>query len=172
MRDRVISTTWIRVIRRNSGRPSTYGVPELVMPKLQSTKPQTVSFALSDSPVGQLAWILEKFHDWTDPARPLPEDAVALGHLLTDVSIYWFTNTSATSANLYYENRAVASGTFRSAVPTGVAVFPTDPAIRHILEREHTITHWTEYDRGGHFAALEAPDLLIDDIRAFFRTVR
>ena len=140
--------------------------------ELQSTKPQTVSFALSDSPVGQLAWILEKFHDWTDPARPLPEDAVALGHLLTDVSIYWFTNTSATSANLYYENRAVASGTFRSAVPTGVAVFPTDPAIRHILEREHTITHWTEYDRGGHFAALEAPDLLIDDIRAFFRTVR
>jgi pimeloyl-ACP methyl ester carboxylesterase len=140
--------------------------------ELQSTKPQTVSFGLSDSPVGQLAWILEKFHDWTDPARALPEDAVALGHLLTDVSIYWFTNTSATSANLYYENRRVAGSTGRSDVPTGVAVFPTDPAIRHILEREHTITHWTEYDRGGHFAALEAPDLLVTDIRAFFRTVR
>jgi hypothetical protein len=139
---------------------------------LQSTKPQTVSFGLSDSPVGQLAWILEKFHDWTDPARALPSDAVALGHLLTDVSIYWFTNTSATSANLYYENRVVADGTDRSSVPTGVAVFPTDPAMRHILGREHTITHWTEYDRGGHFAALEAPDLLVEDIRVFFRSLR
>ncbi len=138
---------------------------------LQSTKPQTVSFALSDSPVGQLAWILEKFHDWTDPARPLPEDAVTLDHLLADVSIYWFTNTSATSANLYYEGRA-AGPTQPSGVPTGVAVFPTDPAMRHILEREHNVTHWAEYSRGGHFAALEAPDLLVDDIRTFFRSLR
>ncbi len=141
--------------------------------ELQSTKPQTVSFGLSDSPVGQLAWILEKFHDWTDPARTLPEDAVQLDHLLTDVSIYWFTNTSATSANLYYENRHTAEPTpGPGRVPTGVAVFPTDPAMRHILEREHNITQWTEYDRGGHFAALEAPDLLIDDIRRFFRGLR
>jgi pimeloyl-ACP methyl ester carboxylesterase len=139
--------------------------------ELQSTKPQTVSFALSDSPVGQLAWILEKFHDWTDPARALPEDAIALDHLLANVSIYWFTNTSATSANLYYESRA-AQPIERSDVPTGVAVFPTDPAMRHILERDHNITHWTEYSRGGHFAALEAPDLLVDDIRAFFRPLR
>jgi pimeloyl-ACP methyl ester carboxylesterase len=138
---------------------------------LQSTKPQTVSFALSDSPVGQLAWILEKFHDWTDPARPLPEDAVALDHLLADVSIYWFTNTSATSANLYYESRPVEA-VGPSGVPTGVAVFPTDPAMRHILEREHHVTHWAEYQRGGHFAALEAPDLLVEDIRTFFRDLR
>ncbi|WP_343066667.1 hypothetical protein [Kribbella qitaiheensis] len=147
--------------------------------ELQSTKPQTVSFGLSDSPAGQLAWILEKFHDWTDPAQTRPEAAVALGHLLTDASIYWFTNTSATSANLYYENRLVAErpdhrsgGSGRSEVPTGVAVFPTDPAMRHLLEREHTITHWKEYDRGGHFAALEAPDLLVGDGRAFFRSLR
>jgi pimeloyl-ACP methyl ester carboxylesterase len=112
-----------------------------------------------------------QFHDWTDPARALPEDAVALDHLLANVSIYWFTNTSATSANLYYESRA-AQPIARSEVPTGVAVFPTDPAMRHILEREHNITHWTEYSRGGHFAALEAPDLLVDDIRAFFRPLR
>lgn len=138
---------------------------------LQATKPQTVSFALSDSPVGQLAWILEKFHDWTDPARPLPEDAVTLDHLLADVSIYWFTNTSSTSANLYYESR-VAGPARPSGVPTGVAVFPTDPAMRHILEREHHLTHWAEYSRGGHFAALEAPDLLVDDIRIFFRGLR
>ncbi|TCC35653.1 epoxide hydrolase family protein [Kribbella speibonae] len=138
---------------------------------LQGTRPQTVSYALSDSPVGQLAWILEKFWEWTDPARDLPEDAVDLDHLLTDVSIYWFTNTSATSANLYYENRSDATEV-RPGVPTGVAVFPTDPAIRRVLERRHHIIHWSEFPRGGHFAALEAPTVLVNDIRTFFRLVR
>jgi epoxide hydrolase len=140
--------------------------------ELQGTRPQTVSFGLSDSPVGQLAWILEKFWEWTDPARALPEDAVELDHLLTDASIYWFTNTSASSANLYYENRIAAGSEIRSEVPTGIAVFPTDPAIRRVLERRHRIVHWSEFTRGGHFAALEAPDLLVDDIRTFFRTLR
>ncbi|TCC45724.1 epoxide hydrolase [Kribbella capetownensis] len=141
--------------------------------ELQGTRPQTVSFGLSDSPVGQLAWILEKFWEWTDPARALPEDAVDLDHLLTDASIYWFTNTSASSANLYFENRVAADEVLEpSGVPTGVAVFPTDPAIRRVLDRRHRIVHWSEFDRGGHFAALEAPDLLVDDIRAFFRLVR
>ena len=139
--------------------------------ELQGTRPQTVSFGLSDSPVGQLAWIVEKFWEWTDPAHALPEDAVELDHLLTDVSIYWFTNTSASSANLYYENRAAADD-IKPGVPTGVAVFPTDPAIRRVLDRRHRIVHWSEFIRGGHFAALEAPDLLVDDIRAFFRLVR
>jgi pimeloyl-ACP methyl ester carboxylesterase len=139
--------------------------------ELQGTRPQTVSFGLSDSPVGQLAWILEKFWEWTDPARELPEDAVELDHLLTDVSIYWFTNSSATSANLYYENRQAVDD-IRPSVPTGVAVFPTDPAIRQVLERRHHIVHWSEFTRGGHFAALETPGLLVDDIRAFFRLVR
>jgi pimeloyl-ACP methyl ester carboxylesterase len=138
---------------------------------LQGTRPQTVAFGLSDSPMGQLAWILEKFWEWTDPARSLPEDAVDLEHLLTDASIYWFTNTSASSANLYYENRRAAEST-SPGVPTGIAVFPTDPAIRRVLERRHRIVHWSEFDRGGHFAALEAPDLLVGDIRAFFRKVR
>lgn len=139
--------------------------------ELQGTRPQTVSFGLSDSPVGQLAWILEKFWEWTDPDRELPEDAIDLDHLLTDVSIYWFTNTSATSANLYYENRQTADE-LMPGVPTGVAVFPTDPAIRRVLERRHQIVHWSEFTRGGHFAALEAPDLLVDDIRTFYRLVR
>jgi len=134
---------------------------------LQGTRPQTVSFALSDSPVGQLAWILEKFWEWTDPARDLPEDAVELDHLLTDASIYWFTNTSASSANLYYEGRGEPAPP-RTGVPTGVAVFPTDPAIRRVLDRRHRIVHWSEFSRGGHFAALEAPDLLVEDIRKFF----
>ncbi|TDD19299.1 epoxide hydrolase [Kribbella turkmenica] len=141
--------------------------------ELQGTRPQTVAFGLSDSPVGQLAWILEKFWEWTDPARTLPEDAVDLDHLLTDASIYWFTNTSATSANLYYENRVAGEDPARpSGVPTGVAVFPTDPAIRRVSARRHRIVHWSEFTRGGHFAALEAPDLLVDDVRAFFRQVR
>ncbi|GAB2653028.1 epoxide hydrolase family protein [Kribbella swartbergensis] len=140
---------------------------------LQGTRPQTVSFGLSDSPVGQLAWIVEKFWEWTDPARALPEDAVDVDHLLTDASIYWFTNTSASSANLYYENRVAAGDPAEpSGVPTGIAVFPTDPAIRRVLERRHRIVHWSEFTRGGHFAALEAPDLLVDDIRAFFRKLR
>jgi pimeloyl-ACP methyl ester carboxylesterase len=141
--------------------------------ELQGTRPQTVSFGLSDSPVGQLAWILEKFWEWTDPARALPEDAVELDHLLTDASIYWFTNTSASSANLYYENRVAADDPAEpSGVPTGVAVFPTDPAIRRVLARRHRIVQWSEFTRGGHFAALEAPDLLVDDIRTFFRSLR
>jgi epoxide hydrolase len=140
---------------------------------LQSTRPQTLAFALTDSPVGQLAWIVEKFREWTDPARPLPEDAVDLDQLLTDVTLYWLTGTAATSAHLYYENRVAAeepSGP--SGVPTGIAVFPGDPAIRRVAERDHNVVHWSEFDRGGHFAAMEAPDLLVEDIRAFFRRFR
>ncbi|TDO47565.1 pimeloyl-ACP methyl ester carboxylesterase [Kribbella sp. VKM Ac-2571] len=139
--------------------------------ELQGTRPQTVSFGLSDSPVGQLAWILEKFWEWTDPARELPEDAIDLDHLLTNVSIYWFTNTSATSANLYYENRQTTDD-LTPGVPTGIAVFPTDPAIRRVLDRQHHIVHWSEFPQGGHFAALEAPALLVNDIRTFFRLLR
>jgi pimeloyl-ACP methyl ester carboxylesterase len=140
---------------------------------LQSTRPQTLAYALTDSPVGQLAWIVEKFWEWTDPARELPEDAVDRDQLLTDVTLYWLTGTGASSAQLYYEVRA-ARGTpaERSSVPTGIALFPTDPAIRHVVEREHNVVHWSEFDRGGHFAAMEAPDLLIDDIRSFFRGYR
>jgi pimeloyl-ACP methyl ester carboxylesterase len=135
--------------------------------ELQGTKPQTLSFALSDSPVGQLAWILEKFHDWSDPARPLTDGAV--DHLLTDVCLYWFTNTSATSANLYSEPSTPLSP---AGIPTGVAVFPTDPAMRHVLARTHHLTHWAEYTEGGHFAALEVPTLLVEDLRTFCRPLR
>lgn len=140
---------------------------------LQSTRPQTIAYALTDSPVGQLAWIIDKFHEWTDPAHELPDQAVSLDHILTNVTLYWLTGTGASSAQLYYENRVAGPGAVGpSGVPTGVAVFPTDPAIRRILERSHTIVHWYEFDRGGHFAALEAPDLLVGDIRAFFRRFR
>ena len=101
----------------------------------------------------------------------MPHQAVDLDHLLTDVTLYWLTGTGASSAHLYYETRdEPARRRFR--VPTGIALFPTDPAIRRVAEREHRIVHWAEYDRGGHFAAMEAPDLVVTDIRTFFRPLR
>ncbi|HEY3502072.1 MAG TPA: epoxide hydrolase [Actinocatenispora sp.] len=141
---------------------------------IQSTRPQTLAYGLHDSPAAQMAWIAEKFQEWTDPAHELPDDAVDLDQLLTDISIYWFTGTAASSSRLYKETQkawgAAAAG--YSAVPHGVAVFPGDPGVRRIAEREHNVVHWSEYDRGGHFAAMEAPDLFVDDVRTFFRTVR
>jgi epoxide hydrolase len=140
---------------------------------IQSTRPQTLAYALTDSPVGQLAWIVEKFKEWTDPAAELPEDAVDRDRMLTDVTIYWLTATAGSSARLYYEGaRSWGQANEPSAVPTGVAVFPMDITIRSIAERQHNIVHWTEFDRGGHFAAMEAPDLLVDDVRSFFHRLR
>ena len=140
---------------------------------IQSTRPQTLAYALTDSPAGQLAWIVEKFKEWTDPAAALPEDAVDRDRLLTDVSIYWLTATAGSSARLYYEGaKSWGQPNEPSAVPTGVAVFPMDITIRSIAESQHNIAHWTEFGRGGHFAAMEAPDLLVADIREFFRPLR
>jgi epoxide hydrolase len=140
---------------------------------IQATRPQTLAYALTDSPVGQLAWIIEKFWEWTDPAKALPEDAVDVDLLLTDVTLYWLTGTGASSAHLYYEVRAAGDEPLeRTDVPTGIAVFPTDPTIRRIAEREQNVVHWSEFTRGGHFAAMEAPDLLVADIRSFFRRFR
>jgi len=142
---------------------------------IQGTRPQTVAYGLTDSPAGQLAWIVEKFKDWTNPAAELPEDAVNLDQLLTNVTIYWLTNTARSSANAYYERFHDASlwaPIERSPVPTGVAAFPGDVSIRRFAEKQHTIVHWSDFDRGGHFAAMEAPDLLADDVRTFFRRFR
>jgi pimeloyl-ACP methyl ester carboxylesterase len=143
---------------------------------LQGTRPQTLAYALADSPAGQLAWIVEKFKEWTDPSADLPEDAVDRDHMLTDVSLYWFTNSAGSAANLYYEtfhDPSMFAPRERGTVPTGVAVSTTqDIAIRRFAERDHNIVHWTEFDRGGHFAAMEAPDFLVNDLRAFFRTLR
>ena len=141
--------------------------------ELQATRPATAAYGLTDSPLAQLAWIVEKFHEWTDPAHELPEDAVDLDLLLADVTLYWLTATGGSSAQLYYENRiATDVPTGRSPVPTGFAVFPHDTAFRAVAEREHNLVHWSEFDRGGHFAALEAPDLLVTDIRRFFAALR
>jgi microsomal epoxide hydrolase len=141
---------------------------------IQTTRPQTLAYALTDSPAGQLAWIAEKFQEWTD--GDLPDDAVDRDQLLTNVSVYWLTRTAGSSARLYYE--AARSGSWGppvpSSTPTGVAVFPFEiaPPIRRFAETYDNIVHWTEFDRGGHFAAMEEPDLLVADVRDFFRPLR
>jgi epoxide hydrolase len=142
--------------------------------QLQSTRPATLAHALTDSPVGQLAWIAEKFRSWTAADAALPEDAVDRDRLLTDVMLYWLTGSSGTAANLYYEGMHTGEWAppVDSGVPTGVAVFAQDPSIRHYAEQANTITRWTDFDQGGHFAALETPDLLVGDVREFFRPLR
>jgi len=140
---------------------------------IQSTRPQTLAYGLTDSPAGQLAWIAEKFRMWTDPSAELPDDAVDRDHLLTNVSVYWLTGTAGSSARLYHENAHGGwAPPLRSPVPTGVAAFAQDPAIRRYAEQANTIVHWSDFDCGGHFAAMETPDLLVDDVREFFRRLR
>lgn len=142
---------------------------------LQGTRPQTLAYALTDSPVGQLAWIAEKFKDWTD-SRNVPEDAVDRDQLLTNVMLYWLTRTAGSSARLYYEtgHDPVGATDRASAVPIGVAVFPHDLAVpvRRRAEQTERIVRWTPMDRGGHFPAMEQPELLTADIRSFFRSLR
>jgi hypothetical protein len=141
---------------------------------LQSTRPATLAHALVDSPVGQLAWIVEKFHAWTAAGTVRPDDAVDRDRMLTNVMLYWLTGTAGSSANMYYEGSHTGHFTplVNSGVPTGVVDFGRDVAIRHFAEQANTIVHWTEHDVGGHFAAMETPDLLVDDIRTFFRDIR
>jgi pimeloyl-ACP methyl ester carboxylesterase len=139
--------------------------------QIQATRPQTLAHALQDSPVGQLAWIVEKFKDWT-LGDGLPEEAIARDRILTNVAMYWFTGTGASSAHIYYESMHSGNWPTPTSVPTGVAVFAEDVAIRRYAEQLYNIVHWSEFDRGGHFAALEEPQLLADDVRMFFRTLR
>lgn len=138
---------------------------------IQSTRPQTLAYSLVDSPAGLLSWIVEKFWAWTDHEGNV-EDAVPRDELLTNVSIYWFTGTGGSSARLYYES--LGSGAVRAPalpnVPLGVANFPMEiiGARKRWVAARNDLRHWTELDRGGHFAALEEPDLLVADIRSFF----
>ncbi len=143
--------------------------------KIQGTRPQTLSYGLTDSPAGQLAWIAEKFREWTDCGGD-PESAIARDVLLTNVTVYWVTATAGSSARMYYETfRSSALRTFEpSTVPTGVAVFPKEifRPVRRFAERLNPIVHWSEFSQGGHFAAMEQGPVLVDDVRTFFRLVR
>ena len=137
--------------------------------QIQSTRPQTLSYGLTDSPAGQLAWIVEKFKEWTNSGHALPEDAISRDEILTDVSVYWFTGTAGPAANVtYYESMHSGDWPYPSGVPTGVAVFAEDIAIRRYAEQANNIVHWSDFETGGHFAALETPDLLVQDVRTFF----
>jgi pimeloyl-ACP methyl ester carboxylesterase len=142
--------------------------------QIQGTRPKTLTYGLNDSPVGQLAWIIEKFKEWVDPSAALPDEAVARDTLLTNASLYWFSGTAGTSANLYYEalhDPQLKKRPPRNQVPTGVLVSTQDVTIRRWAERENNIVHWTELHRGGHFAALEAPEAFVRDVRKFFRGI-
>ncbi|WP_040796394.1 epoxide hydrolase family protein [Nocardia higoensis] len=129
---------------------------------LQAATPQTIGYALTDSPVGQLAWIAERFAQWTGPDTPVDDD-----RMLTDVALYWLTATAASSARLHHDT---ARRVEPCPVPLGVAVFAHDitQSVRPLAERLYDIRHWSEFERGGHFAAMEVPELLAADIRAFF----
>jgi pimeloyl-ACP methyl ester carboxylesterase len=140
--------------------------------QVQATRPQTLAYGLTDSPVGQLAWIIEKFKEWTYPAAALPEAVIDRDRLLTNVMLYWLTGTANSSARIYYETMHSGQWPYRTEVPTGVAVFADDLAIRRYAEETNNIVHWTDFDTGGHFAALETPDLLVADVREFFRGLR
>lgn len=179
--------------RRRWNRMQSYNDGYL---QVQSKSPQTLAYALTDSPAGQLAWIVEMFQRLSDlPSDSLPEEAIDRDRILTGVSIYWFTGTAGSSAQVYFEamNPAAWAGPAeeghgeaadwdttddggwapeRSTVPTGFLLSSNDVTVCAFGERDHTVVHWTELDRGGHFLALERPEALISDLRDFFRKVR
>jgi pimeloyl-ACP methyl ester carboxylesterase len=142
----------------------------------QGTKPHTLGVALNDSPAGLLAWIVEKFRTWSD-CEGHPENCFSREQLLTNVMLYWVTQTSTSSARLYWETNQ--TGVLKETlpfigIPTGVARYPKEVLRwpRSWVERQFNVTHWAVMPRGGHFAAMEQPELFSDDVRAFFRTVR
>jgi pimeloyl-ACP methyl ester carboxylesterase len=143
---------------------------------LQATRPETLAYSLTDSPAGQLAWIVEKFKEWTDDQAGLPEDAVDRDQLLTNVSVYWFTRSGASAARFIYEGAHSGPewGAPPSAppAPQGLALFGGDDLLRRVMDPDHQIGHWSQYERGGHFPAMEVPDLLVGDVRSFFRRLR
>jgi pimeloyl-ACP methyl ester carboxylesterase len=140
--------------------------------QIQSTRPQTIAYSLTDSPVGQMTWIVEKYKEWTDPTRELPEDAVDIDQLLTSVSVYWFARGGASAAHFLYEamHAAPTWGETHNR-PQGFVSFGNDPLVRRVLDPEHKLAYWNEHDRGGHFPAMEAPEELVGDIRRFFQAL-
>jgi microsomal epoxide hydrolase len=143
---------------------------------LQQTNPQTLAYGLNDSPAGLAAWIVHKFRRWSDCQGDL-ERSFSKDELLTNVTLYWVTQTIGSSLRLYHETAASGRPVGYPepiGVPTGCALFPAEPyrVPRRWAERQYNVQRWTELPRGGHFAALEAPDLLVEDLRAFFRELR
>jgi pimeloyl-ACP methyl ester carboxylesterase len=141
--------------------------------QIQGTRPQTLAYGLNDSPAGQLAWIVEKFKEWTDPAAEAPEDAVDRDQLLTNISLYWFTGAGASAAQFIYDASHAGDWVPSSLAKQGWAVFGgAGTVIRRLMDPERQMAHWSAFERGGHFAAMEAPDLLVEDVRGYFRQLR
>jgi len=140
---------------------------------IQSTKPQTLSYGLSDSPVGTAAWILEKFRSWSDCKGQL-ENSYSKDELLTNVMIYWLTNSLSSSVEMYYENTHSLPPMGKIEVPTGIALFAQDILLppKEWAEKNLNIVQWTEIPNGGHFTAMEEPDLFVEDICKFYRKFR
>lgn len=141
---------------------------------LQRTKPQTVGFALADSPAGQAAWIYEKFQSKSDNSG-LAEDALRMDDMLDVISLYWFTNSAASSGRIYWENASATLAGPRLTLPVGVTVFPKDiplPPRSWIEDTYSNLIHYGEAEKGGHFAAMEQPAFLTTEIRTTFRTLR
>ncbi|MEV0383618.1 epoxide hydrolase family protein [Nonomuraea sp. NPDC050643] len=137
---------------------------------IQGTRPQTLAYGLVDSPVGQLAWNLDAFASWGQDLRPggglSPDD------ILTNVALYWFTGTAGSAGRLYKESAPDwAPPAEPDRTPTGIALFPGDSTVRRYAEQVHHVVHWSEFATGGHYAALQAPELLAGDIRAFFASL-
>ncbi|HEY1912101.1 MAG TPA: epoxide hydrolase [Vicinamibacterales bacterium] len=151
----------------------SYMVNERAYQQIQGTKPQTLGFSLDDSPAGLAAWIVEKFHAWCDCDDNI-ESRFSKDDLLTNIMLYWVTGTGSSSTRIYYENRVARPNPARVTVPTACALFPKEISVppRKWVEARYNLTRWTVMPKGGHFAALEQPQLLIDDVRAFFRGLR
>ncbi|SEB02357.1 epoxide hydrolase family protein [Pedobacter hartonius] len=140
---------------------------------IQSTKPQTLGYGLSDSPVGLAAWIIEKFRSWSGDNGNF-EEKFSMDELLTNIMIYWVTNTIGSSTQLYYENSHGLPPMNQIKVPIAVALFPQDILVpeKSWVERYLNISRWSVMARGGHFTAMEEPKLFADDISVFFKTLR
>lgn len=136
--------------------------------KTQATKPLSLAYGLTDSPVGQLAWIAERFRDWTDPASDVFGPGT-VDLVLANAGVYWFTRTAGSSSQLYWERRAHPGDEWSSTVPTGICVLPHDLRlpVRSAVEPAVDLVSWTELPRGGHFPGIEVPDLLVAELRRF-----
>jgi pimeloyl-ACP methyl ester carboxylesterase len=143
-----------------------------------STRSQTIGYALSDSPVALATWIYEKFYEWTDN-KGNPEDALGINQMLDNISLYWLTNTGASSVRIYWERQNDGTGvTFAGPkldLPVAATVFPHEiyRAPKSWAQQKYSnLIHWNEVDKGGHFAAFEQPELFVEELRSSFRSLR